>query len=187
MRLPPTVKEVKARYLSEHTATHEQRGDIEIVRCFKPGTGVYWIGYWFSKGTLAVYGDCGNAVYQWHKSIGSLAEVADCNLDYFAEKCQASPFGRGFKTWNRDVAEDRLREFSASMDEPVDPELLREALESLDSEYEWNVFREEHGDEVIGSDSWEHCDIGMTVDIQCRLHLAGLKKAFEVILTEVKI
>ena len=157
---------------------------IEVLRWAKPGTGIDAIEYWFRKGTLCVHGDLNEAVYQWHTSIGKLGAVAGCNLDYFATKCQASPEGRQFQTWDAGEAEDdlawRVKNGYVTQEELEETD----ALAALSTKESWDFWLGEYGDEVFGPDFYEHADIGERVSCFCHMHLVGLKMAFDLVRQE---
>ena len=94
------------KWFAEHIATvstaKDHIGDITTLEWRKPGTWNYRIVYMMRGGMLLVYGDMGEAVYQWSGQI-DLEFLASCSLDYFTSKCQASEQGRGGQEWDEDM------------------------------------------------------------------------------------
>ncbi len=80
-----------------------QTAPVEVIRWRKPGTNVYAITFIKYGRCLMVLGDCFAATYQWSENL-TWAFLAGCGLHYFLEKCESSPHGRGFKSWDADVA-----------------------------------------------------------------------------------
>ena len=59
----------------------------------KSGTIINYQRWIIDKGTLIVTGDNYASVYRWNNSGVSLKFLAECNLDYFNEKCLADKDG----------------------------------------------------------------------------------------------
>jgi hypothetical protein len=173
----------KASYFKYHCIENPSAPQIETLCWQKPGTGIYAVEYWFSRGTLAVRGDIGAAVYQWHHSIGNLPDLANLSIDYFAGKCEASEHGQGYQSWDEDAAKQNIQ-YYIDIGDPVDTEETCEAFSdaggwnALYSKHEWHQWLSTEGYEVFG-DICEMGEIGMKIDIRCLGHLVGLKMAFE--------
>ena len=75
-------------------------GSIEVLTWKKPGTGNYMVRYLVSGNTLCVYGDLGEAIYQWSENV-TLEWISNLYLSYFKGKCQASEVGRDFREWSQ--------------------------------------------------------------------------------------
>lgn len=185
--------DIESRF-PEHVATHrvlDQDGEsVERLTWRKPGTNFYRIDYTCYPGSLVVTGDCYDAIYM--AGGRGLEFWAACDLSYFAGKCVASPYGRGYKQWDQVHAEKRVREllkdrandrrrgwlskeeFKSVRDCVKD---YRSPLEAVYSEWDWNCWLRDHGDDVLGGDCWECGSIGMTVSWECAAHLYGLKMA----------
>lgn len=136
------------------------------------------------SGHLVVTGDLGDAIY----FVGAPNErgivwFARCDLQYFASKCVASEHGRGYESWDRELAEIRIRERYLN---PRDEGFKRQLLTGGEFEHwdgaigsrdEWFAFCQT----AIGSDEvWADYEeapfaIGEVVDGRCALHLAALK------------
>lgn len=186
--------EIKTSWFKNHVATYkifkaEDGETIEYLRWGKPKSSIFSISYMFRFGLLFVYGDLGDAVYQWHPSIGTLPSLATCSLDYFAGKCSASECGRGYKSWNEACAREGLIDYiTDEVSYNEDGRTFEEISESfrllggwneIYSEYSWIQWLENHGHEFFGDAHYEYGGIGMEIDSRCRSHLVGLKMAFE--------
>jgi hypothetical protein len=172
------LREVLSDQLKDHVAEQRRVDEYTELHVHKPGTGFYSMWFLYKNGLLIVWGDCYDAIYQWHSSIGAIEDVARCDLDYFASKCLASPYGRGYRTWNYDVAEEYVKGCMAEEEDDKRRGIMARGLESVGSRFEWNLWLSKEGYEVF-----EPCDdseIGMEIDIECVYHLAGLKLAFGV-------
>ena len=173
----------KASYSEYHCIDNPSAPQIETLCWQKPGTGIYAVEYWFSRGTLAVSGDVGDAVYEWHYSIGNLSALANLSIDYFASKCRASEHGPGYRSWDEYTAKQNIPYYIDTGD-PIYTEQTRKAFimtggwNALYSKHEWNRWlgRDGHG---VFYDICEMGDIGMKIDHRCHAHLIGLKMAFE--------
>ncbi len=174
----------------DHIATVklDQEG-IYILRWQKPGTWINFVEYILRGSTLFVWGDLGDAVYQWSSNI-SLSFLAGCNVDYFREKCQASEEGRGFKYWWHEDAEKYLEEMFKE-DGEVDDDTrmvfiahkndILGACQTRDGWHEWlrDYCNENIRDTLFGSDWWEYIpEIGIDAHPRCVMHLHGLKMAY---------
>lgn len=185
---------------AEHVAKLEKHGDhLETLEWKKPGSNTYAIWYVRQYGTLMVYGDCYEAVYQWHwdKDV-SLRGMSNNNEDYFISKCRASAHGRDPTVFDTDTLRGRMKEYfadSCTHDKPMCETGfceccdLRRAEElsfdeyngwsNMEDEYVWVTWLREHGHDVFGSDWWESIPSGDTLGSCISLHLKGLKRAFE--------
>lgn len=185
--------EMRTSWFKDHVAAYKvfkaEDGEIiEFLRWGKPNSSTFSVTYMFRFGFLFVYGDLGEAVYQWHPSIGTLRNIAGCNLDYFAGKCSASENGRGYKSWDEDSARESILDHmmdKASYDEDKTFDALSEEFrelggwEAIHSEYSWIKWLEDNGFNFFGDEYFEYGGIGMEIDSRCRSHLVGLKMAFE--------
>lgn len=91
-----------ANHVAILSTAKDHIGEITTLEWAQPGTWNCRIVYMMRGGILLVYGDLGDAVYQWGDKI-SLEFLAGCSLDYFTGKCQASEEGRGGKEWDEDL------------------------------------------------------------------------------------
>jgi hypothetical protein len=159
----------------------------EVIWRNKSGSSTYGVNYMFSRGTLVVTGDLGDAVYIWHPSIGNISALAGLELHYFSEKCQASPVGRGYKSWDFETAKEGILyriDDIAEERESSSEELLQEfkqtgGMDSLFHQNEWVQWLYHSGNRFFGTEYWELGEIGFRPDIHCHSHLVGLKMAFE--------
>lgn len=151
----------------------------------KPGTSIYYVRYRVDGRCLIVTGDIGEAVYEWNSPI-SLEWVAGCHLDYFASKCMASEYGRGYKSWDRTKANQFLdqwweEEIEDKETNEIDSEVedLYRQLKEHYTRDDWVYFLGEYGEQMFGPDWFEYGDIGDTPDIRCEGHLVGLRMIAE--------
>jgi hypothetical protein len=183
-----------AKWFEQHTATYHAAdvGSVKVERLTWKRTGSSFdrIDYVCIGGaTLCVYGDHGEAVY--NAGARDLAWWAGCNLDYFARKCQASEFGRGFKDWEEDEAKARfeeevarMKEEGATFDEERE-ELVTSGSGAIeDGREEWHAWMREHGHELFGDDWWEFVpNFGVGVALRCESQLIGLQMAIAALTT----
>ena len=180
------------RWFVDHVATVNifRRGEREIQEILwkKPGTGVNSILYIIKNRTLCVQGDLGEAVYRWSDVI-NLPFLAGCYLDYFAEKCEASECGRGFKEWNElkareylddwlsQLAEERECNVSDLLTHEHEDVTASELRSACDHEHEFYIMLDSHYG-LFGSD-WGESSWGEDIAIRCIYHNVGLKMAHE--------
>lgn len=79
----------------------------------------YGIRYIVQSQWLFAYGDLFEATYQWSEAV-KFEWLATLDLDYFLGKCRASPTGRQFQVWDRDVGKAGLVEFKDEIRRSVD-------------------------------------------------------------------
>lgn len=156
------------------------------------------IDYMIRNGALAVYGDLGESIYRWYGEI-SLEWIATCDLGYFHGKCEASSEGDGGgqgarpHDWDGDQAKteimDSLRERIKDGSIPTTyykdttgaKHELEMCLESCHNQQEFCSYcqREDPALAFKDNDWWEWLpSIGEIVPIRIRMHLIGLKMAF---------
>lgn len=84
--------------------------EIPIIRYKwkEPGTNINSLHYIIYGSVLFVCGDLGEAVYQWSQKL-TIGFLANCNLDYFAGKCQASETGRRGEDWVAQKAKEMVQ------------------------------------------------------------------------------
>lgn len=151
----------------------------------------YYMKFWFADGLLCISGDLGEAVYNWHHSIGRLINF-NVGLSYMMEKCVSSEVGRRFVQWSAEDAIDGLKEHVDQQHDDV-PERYKTWDEfneecsgyhnSLDNQHDWVEWIRDHDTEVeewFGQDYWEFLyDIGTVTHIRGHLHWKGLCLALE--------
>jgi hypothetical protein len=188
-------------HVAKYTVFKNEHGkEIEQIQFGKPGTGNYFIKYWFKDGILCVSGDLGDAVYNWHHSIGKLINFDVC-LSYMMGKCVASEVGRRFVQWSDEDALDDLKEhidqyhndeperyktweeFKKSFIDEYDIDGYPEFEASLENQHDWVEWIRDNEDKVVkwfGQDYWEFLyDIGNVTHIRAYLHWKGLCLALE--------
>ncbi len=90
-----------------HVCTrNEQFPDWRMVWA-NPRSSFYSVHYIIYGSALFVTGDIGSAVYGFNQKL-DWKFLADCELDYFASKCQASERGREYREWCESNAEAAL-------------------------------------------------------------------------------
>lgn len=177
-----------------HVATVklDQEG-IYILRWQKPGTWINAVEYVIRLNSLLVWGDLGEAIYQWSSNI-NLAFLAGLDIDYFRGKCQASEEGRGFEYWFCEEAVRYLETYCDDYDvddktRKVFEDNKRELIEACQSKDSWREWlRDSHNEEVrevlFGQDWWDFLpNIGIDAHPRCVMHLHGLKMAYRQIET----
>jgi hypothetical protein len=108
-------KTIRETWFQNHVAqqkffTCDDVGVIQKILWYKPGTRFYSVSYLYYQGKLFVSGDTESATYEWHHKM-SLGSIAQCNLDYFHGKCQASPVGRDYSQWSEKKAKSFLEDY----------------------------------------------------------------------------
>ncbi len=161
--------------------------EIEVLQWKKEKTFNYAVIYIRQGNTLFVKGDLGEAIYGWGQ-LNDLEWISNLNLSYFAGKCLASEYGRGYKTWDCIYAEETLKKYMKEYCEEDEDDYAYEEMckkfeeaegtSFLDYREEWSQWLYEHGYEIFGDDWWEWApNIGMVISWQCKSHLIGLKMA----------
>jgi hypothetical protein len=180
----------------DHRATYKKYDDnLETLEWKEPGTNHFAIWYVRQHGTLMVFGDLGEAVYQWYPDV-TLQGIANTNFDYFVGKCRASEFGTPPKVWSADQAETDAREYFAEFfgekwqdtversDRASEDDKFRDAdgLVALrEDRLLWDVWLRENATDVFGPQFYEVGiqDWGMRYHQRIHLHHEGLNKAFQ--------
>lgn len=200
-RKRPTREEVDAhrraridRVFLEHSALYsvEQVGGARIERLTwrRPESGVYAVDYLCDGGAhLIVTGDLGEAIYATGRQ--QLRWWAACDLSYFASKCLASEYGRGYRSWDGDYAcvtmGEHLRDAAALGTRGAAAKFDRlGGWDAVDGKSDWHYWLQEHGHKFFGADYYEYSDIGEVIDERCELHLVGLKRAVAALATVVQ-
>lgn len=169
------------RWFTEHHATlttfdSPSGTPIEFLRWGRPRSGMYCINYQTIGHRLFVTGDLGSAIY----AVGEPAPLdfwSACEVGYFASKCIASSEGRGYRVWDPEQAEERLREYLNDRT----PEQLHHfraegGFQAIASAFEWREWIFAHG-HLVWRDAYELGDVGKNVAQECEAHLVGLKLA----------
>jgi hypothetical protein len=109
--MKPEDEQLAADWFPKHRATLEdyfgQLGSAAKPNMMRrlvwanPESNNCRIDYVLYGSVLFVCGDLGEAVYQWSQNV-SLEFLADCDMDYFGGKCQASDSEPRGKSWNPD-------------------------------------------------------------------------------------
>lgn len=157
------------------------------LRWAMPDSNFSRVDYIIRRGYLYVSGDLGEAIYQWNSMI-DLKFLAECDLDYFASKCQASEKGTHFEHWYREKAEhwirNNLKELATEYEGlPIYEQEQTSLIGSCGLEDEWRHHLE-HMDEddrtlLFGEEWYDYLNIGNDVHIRLWLHWQGLKLAYK--------
>lgn len=193
-----TFEELREKFkdnFKEHEVLYYNQGErLEHLVWGIPALSNGYMEFIVSRSTLLVKGDYGDAVYEWYGKGHSLKWLAETDLDYFAGKCEASEYGREFKSWDaeqlRKDLEDLLDDYSKNFDDYgyESPNEVREKFNYADgfwaaqeSELQWNHWLYENAYDVFGDDWWECVPDGKYLDVRCMLHWVGLKLAVEAV------
>ncbi len=170
---------IREQWFPEHAPIFETQGNMQALIWAKSGTSIYKITYIIKANRLMVFGDVGDAIYEWSNLL-TWEWLAGLDLGYFASKCCASEKGRQYREWDTKEAQKWLDGYFAehSDDKPKFEELFNPD-EDLASGEAWINWMANNGDEIFGSDCFELADIGYVHDMRCQSHLMGLKMAIE--------
>jgi len=179
------VKEIRESWFKNHEVKiteFELDGWNAIIDWRNPNDCYFAVRYIIILGgILYVSGDIGEAVYKWYNPI-SLPSLATFNLDYFSEKCTASPTGPGFLVWNRELVVEQINE--VKKDRIYDAEYskyeielaAKKAMECVDTQEYWCEFLGYNiAFHLFGSEPMEFADAGLEPEMRCLAHLEGLK------------
>lgn len=163
---------------------------IEILYWGQRDSSYSHIWYQTFRGYLMVFGDLGDAIYQWNSGV-TLKSVAGFDLHYFHSKCVASESGRtsDWYDWDEREALRQIKEHfiqdggDKESDTFADEEFMRFRLaggnDALCEKTEWVQWVQENGEDFFGQDYWEFAfNFGDVIPIGCRLHLLGLECVF---------
>jgi len=176
-----------------HTVSYYHKGErLEHLVWRLPGHSNGYMEFIVGGGTLFVKGDYGDAVYQWYPDkMISLRWLSQTNLDYFAEKCQASEYGRDFKCWDSeelrkhmtqllDEMEANYKDYGYGSGKEVKKKFDdADGFRSMDGEFEWMKWLDDNAYDIFGDDWWEFVPNGKYLAARCILHWVGLKLAVE--------
>lgn len=150
---------------------------IEVLTWKKPESSSYMTKYIVTGNTLCVYGDLGEAIYQWSSPI-TFEWLSELDLSYFKGKCRASEVGRDFLEWDERQALSELKQFAKD-----DYFKWKDFKESdgqsyLYSKNDWKEWLSHNGGEFLGECYWEWAyGIGDTINTRCMYHFIGIKMA----------
>lgn len=184
-RVLETFKAHKATY---RTLSDGHGGEIEQLIWKNPNSGFYAIYYLRWGNFLFVCGDCYEATYLWGES-HDLRWIAQCDLGYFHSKCSASPSGREFHQWNKDVLHKDIEANMVGEFEEIGAEKTaqwwrdfedKDGLAAMHSPRAWEDWLEVNGELFFKSDdpAAQPTD-GYEIDTCCQLHLFGLQMAMK--------
>jgi hypothetical protein len=145
-----------------------------------------------------------DAIYHWNAINVTLSAFARLDLEDFAEKCVASPYGTDFTEWDTDTARLKILilfqqidqgERMGPMGDYTAPGLKENfynhhGMAALSNPETWRLWLDDHGPAFFGGyvgfaqDRREGrlkflLNIGMKIHYNCHAHLIGLKMAME--------
>jgi hypothetical protein len=178
------IREDFANHVATTSTCKDHIGEFITLEWAKPGTNNCRVVYLLRGSILLVYGDLGEAIYQWGGHFGGqtfLAFLSGCSLDYFASKCQASDDGSGGKNWDEEYAKFKFIKCYEGHDVPI--EKIREYLSenTVDfSKWEFIQFLVDAPElEENGVNAYELGTIGERESWRTHAHLIGLKMAHD--------
>jgi len=196
-----TEERLKRDWFSKHVANPTvpgEAGGAQIIMWTEPDTSFYKVRYMLCESILYVVGDIGAATYIFNATM-EWKDFLPLYSDYFASKCVASEYGKGYKSWWADLAFHRLQAWINEEDDA--DERAKRALD-LDSVGEfgdtgiracqdktsWQFWLAEFGDDTFGDDyAEEFWNFGDDVNVRCIGHLVGLKMAIEQLQKEKRL
>lgn len=177
------LEEIRTRWFPHHKAKIQEFGpNLFRLSWANPASSDYSIVYIIDHHTLCVYGDLGEAIYQWSGKI-NLHFLRSLNLDYFHGKCQASEKGRisdnydfSFDKFAQHLKDEivRAKEEGATYLDKLDMESFKYCDEDEFGAVAW--LREEGGD-LDGETLGHLIDGGKSIPLRCASHLIGLQMA----------
>ena len=176
------AEDARSRF-QDHVATTTGVENMSLapatIHWAKPGTGTYSCTYIIYRRWLFIAGDIGEAIFEWSEKI-SPQFLAGCDWHYFLGKCQASPHGRNFESWDNRFAELWMRDRHSEFDDSEIPEWLASIFNSGGDKDAFESAGREVYDET--GDSEEAGDIasaGMVADFHFVLQYEGLQMALK--------
>jgi hypothetical protein len=167
-------------HIATLSSSQDHIGEITTVEWRRPKDGNYRIVYMLRGGLLLVYGDMGDAVYQWSSRI-DLKFLAECDLEYFSGKCQASETGRGGEDWDCELARKSFLEvLTNSYEIPLIKAAAYINKHRIEfGRHEYLMFLSDApGIEGREFDTCEMGNIGERASWRTHSHLVGLKMAY---------
>ena len=192
-------------WFKDHQASlSDPRDSVQRLSWKKPGTTCYAMIFLLSGGYLCVLGDLGEAVYQWSEKV-SLRFLADCSLDYFGSKCQASSeepkgkawypervqrwIGEQLRYWSEEhetlpISLERCYELNPGLDEAIESaggwaDYIYNSdgliLSDVPVQAEPGEFHTEYP--IMSFEGSEDWEVGYDWDLRTRAHLRGLQMA----------
>lgn len=179
-------KDIRKRWFPNHVAkfTSAEIGKAALT-WRHPNNINYYCRYLIEGQFLIVVGDIGEAAYGWSDLI-TWEFLAGLNLDYFAGKCSASEFGRGYKEWDNDVARYKRKEsiYELTVKENISKADLQElAILELLEEHDRHAYHKagaEYYDESGDAEGASAISrMGEVIALRCQAHLVGIQMAWE--------
>ena len=187
-------------FYKDYIATYKRIDDhLETLQWKAPGTSNRAMWFVRQYGTLMVFGDMGEAVYQWYPDITIESIGLNMSLERYVCKCKASEYGRRPYAWDAQQCDDDVNayfdEFAKDRDHEYDPDdnydLVDRAEEEMkfslswgwgatEEEIPWLWWVWENGADVFGQDYWDGhfpCKAGEKLSWEVQRHYEGLREA----------
>lgn len=176
------LEEIRTRWFPNHKATIQEFGpNLFRLRWAAPNTSTYSIVYIVDHHVLCVYGDLGEAIYQWSGKI-NMHFLRSLDLGYFHGKCQASEKGRisdnydfSFEKFAQSMKDEiaRAKEEGSTCYDKLDMDSFKYCDEDEYGAVAW--LREQDG--IDGETLGHLLNGGKTIPLRCASHLIGLQMA----------
>jgi hypothetical protein len=152
---------------------------VTLIEWRKPGTSINSVSFILKGRYLCVIGDLGDAVFAWSEII-TPAFLASCDWHYMKGKCQCSPHGSKFESWDDEMAKawaDKAADEFHSEQRDC-PEWLTRLSDSnnLKEDFE-SIAREVYDDTGEAEEARDIANAGMVPDYHYICHYIGLQMA----------
>lgn len=160
-----------------HVATMKDLGEVKILNWRNPECGFYAMQFMIQGGHLFVTGDFYNATYSWSCPVDFEA-LRTYNLDYFYSKINFLNHSC-LCEWDDKKAIDALERSLDDLDfsEEFKKEILSDASDRANSEYEWVSFLHNH--QHLVDDECSLYSAGNTMPQLVKYHFLGLQMSIE--------
>ncbi len=173
-----TLSDIRDRWFKDHVATIQTLAEnIYRIKWAKPGSNTYAIRYILDHGTLLIWGDLGEAIYQWNANDLTFEQLAGFDLHYFESKLRASEDGREFYTFDVSPVIEELRTLRDE-DSAVREDIDDDDISRIESEQEVLAVMMKIGsveNETLSS----ILDAGKSMHPRLVAHWIGIKMAVE--------
>lgn len=197
---------IRAEWFPKHVATWQTLStadfsintghQVKTLTWRNPESTNYYCRYVIDGRVLCVYGDIGEAVYAWGDKL-NWSWLANMDLHYFEEKCQASESGRSFVDWDARVALEQLKAFLRETDSSYGHKCYKMVeqqggFDAVSMKPEWDMWLNSQYNGALSEfmqteDFSTMRDCGEVFAYRCQGHLIGIKMAFEQLKAEEKV